>query len=574
MDTVQPMEKKFNRNNFRFSLVMLTAVFFFVFKLFYANSDTFDVLFFTWCFESCVFFWIFVLSAALERIKMVKRFFLPEVIFCFLFVVQYGATFFYNYYFQEAAVRKFSLLDVDPDSIAYFFENVLPGRVALFFFLSFGVLGVIAFFARRVCIRIHNAVFLVCLAVVTSGVVWVASSRANFPTPLVNLCRDICEIWSHAPLDNAEKPTLPCSVEKLNRSIQGGIKIQSPYKKVLVFVLEQITRQHLDESVSKLPPDSFFQKYKGQFHEYDRFYASNQDSRTGELSLLTARFIPYEAYTEDGRDHYLFLSRLNSLVDLMNENGYQTAIAASQTEEELVVSDLHWKHKFYLTQEEISQAKGTLCFNPYEFEHSCEDKMLLERLTNFVAKNEKVFLFQTIVWGHSYDYYNETKKSEVQYVSEYLGQLIARLGSMNLLGETLLVVTSDHGIRDKGFEADPATYRIPLIFVHAANEKKSTPSLFSQIDFQNILLSEMTGDASLLPSNDFVMFVGPTSTSLVGAITKEQDFLLIRNRKRFQYVLANVNFQTGASPKGRETPLAILTLFENYRDHFNSKDFR
>jgi predicted AlkP superfamily pyrophosphatase or phosphodiesterase len=261
----------------------------------------------------------------------------------------------------------------------------------------------------------------------------------------------------------------------------------------------------------------------------------------------------------------------------MNHNGYETAYAASETEAEEVVFDLPWKHKFNLTDDDYKQAKGYLCFNPYQFEHSCEDKILLERLIDFIKHHEKVFLFQEELFGHCSVYYDAAKKNAVEYATEYLEQVVNRLKSEHLLDETLIVVTSDHGIRDRGYEKNLSVYRIPLIFIHPGYEYTEHSQLLSQIDFKDIFLNELAGNTGSLPDNEFVLFMGPTTNPLFGAITNQFDLLLIKNRRWFSYVLMHSNFQDEekppAPPRNPESPYAFLSLLDRYRTYFQSKNF-
>jgi hypothetical protein len=76
-------------------------------------------------------------------------------------------------------------------------------------------------------------------------------------------------------------------------------------------VLEGAPLYKFFEDTNSSQQYTFFQKYKNSSHYYLNFFTNNQDSRTGLLALLTSRFIPFTAYTDEGLNNYLFLSEKN-----------------------------------------------------------------------------------------------------------------------------------------------------------------------------------------------------------------------------------------------------------------------
>jgi Sulfatase. len=566
-----------DHTQFQFSLVIVTIAVLLPFKFIFAKIEPPALLLSTWCFEACIFLWIYIAGALLGRIRIARRLHLAVFVFFLLFLAQFIMGFGYAYFFKEATERRLSLLDVNIDSFDFFFSNMLPWygfvvSIALFVFLI-----LIALFLKRVLTPPKITKLTGWVATISLIMGMNITLMKDFPSPLVDFSNDVVEIWIHQTIKAPEKPIVAYPVEQLNKNVDAEIRIQSSIKKIIVFVLEGAPLYKFFEDTNSSQQYTFFQQYKNSSHSYFNFFTNNQDSRTGLLALLTARFIPFMAYTDEGLNNYRFLSEKKSLVDIMNHNGYETAYAASETEEEQVVFDLPWKHKFILTDDEYEQAKGYLCFNPYQFEHSCEDIILLDRLIDFLKNHEKVFLFQEELFGHCSVYYDVAKKNAVEYGTEYLEQMVNRLKSEHLLDETLIVVTSDHGIRDRGYENNLGVYRIPLIFIHPGYEYTEHAQLLSQIDFKDIVLDELAGNTGSLPDNEFVLFMGPTTNPLFGAITKQHDLLLIKNRRWFSYVLMNANFQDDeqlpAPPKDPDSPYAFMTLLNQYRTYFQSKSF-
>src|SRR6185369_7055658 len=117
---------------------------------------------------------------------------------------------------------------------------------------------------------------------------------------------------------------------------------------------------------------------------------------------------------------------LPSLLDPFKRMGYRTVFAVSQTGLEVVVRDLPWDAYIHLHDNELAALKKTkLCFEPYEFENSCEDTALLPKIFDVIDHNDKLFLFQEFIWGHAYEYNEASGRTNAEYYSSYVDQVIA-----------------------------------------------------------------------------------------------------------------------------------------------------
>jgi Sulfatase len=340
------------------------------------------------------------------------------------------------------------------------------------------------------------------------------------------------------------------------------------FDKVLVFVMETMTSAVMDQQKAVLPSSTFVHSARATSHVFNRYFASNQDSRTGMLSMLGSRFIPFEAYTEEGRDHYMKLGERSSLVDQFDKLGYRTAFAVSQQEIELVVGDLPWHSKIHLEEGDVSRLQGEyLCFVPYEFEHSCEDRALLPRVLDFIDQNERVFLYQEFIWGHASEYNKASGRTNTEYYSTYLDAVVRHLQKTGQLERTLIVLTSDHGFRDKGLQNDLAVYQIPLLFHAAGFTGQEDARLFSHLDFKDLLMHELLPAAPAPEESSFVLVIGPTGTSFLTVLTQPGQMLLMKAREGERYLVHAAGYRD--APDSHRNAGDFLRLFDDYLTYFS-----
>ncbi|HEX5658080.1 MAG TPA: sulfatase-like hydrolase/transferase, partial [Polyangiales bacterium] len=370
----------------------------------------------------------------------------------------------HTYFFESAAERRFSLLNVDLRTLRYFFANVLPVRGVL---LLLGLLASMHLGAYLLSRRTFPKPLPLSITGLVALALFVGLLRVNppLPSPIADLAGDLGErLFAPRLAVDRSRPARfsPRAIDRSGVPAHGAAR----YDKVLVFVMETMNSDLMERETKLLPADTFVHNALPHAHRYEQYYATNQDSRTGMLAMLTSRLIPYEAYTEVDRDHYMFLGERPSLVDAMKHEGFRTAFAVSQEEVEIVVGDMPWDDVIHIEEGEIDagRMKDKLCFVPYEFEHACEDLALLPRVLAFLDQNPRAFLYQEFIWGHDAEYNQASGRTNTDYYSRYLDAVLAHLAETGALERTLFVLTSDHGIREKDDQRRRETYRLPLWF--------------------------------------------------------------------------------------------------------------
>jgi hypothetical protein len=471
----------------------------------------------------------------------------------------------YTYFFKESTGRHYSLLNVTMSEVRLFVQELLPLTGWLLLVgLTVAALAAAAWSRRymRVDSMRRPVLGSVLVAVVASALAW---TTPDVPHPAMDIARDLKGRNAESPIAVADDTAPVPSFALFDRSAMPAAPIKTRFKKIIVIVMESMPFDTYHEELAPLPKKSFLNRVEARGHSFDRYYTPNQDSRTAMLDMLVSRFIPYEAYDDEGLTHYKSVSRLGGLPAALHANGYETSYVFAQQDSETVVSDLPWQKIMSLRPEEIAKFKTeqhALCFNPFEFENSCEDKVMLPRVVDFVAANNKAFVYQELMWGHALEYNTASGKSNVQYINEYADTLWRLLEKKHLTDQTLLVITGDHGSKAQDRLAMPVNYQVPLFFFAKKMKPRRESGMYTHLDFEQLLFRELEPSRPAVPTTPFVHIVGPTNSQLRAVMDATGNFFVYRQR-------GEQSFVTYASGKGPTKAATHLRMFEAYRRWFN-----
>jgi hypothetical protein len=508
--------------------------------------------------------WLVSEVVAYGRFRWAER--LAGAIFYPILYSSAALVFAHTWFFDAAIERRLTVLDVSLAGIAHFFRAALPpaGYLALILVLLgthlIGYLAIINF--KRPRLGLAAALLLPLFVFALLG----AARSARTPSVLFDTG---VELWQLATLPRLSPQAFARASEAkkaLDKSAGAPAFLETPFKKIVVLVMETMTEQRWREEGKSLSAESFLHAGRAHTHRYWRYFPNNQDSRTGMLNMLMSRLIPYEAYGEEDVAAYEGLKNQLSLVDDLKRLGYRSAFAVSQVALEEIVTDLHWDERLHLDPAEIERSRrGLLCIEPDEYENGCEDLALLPEIIDFLRKHDKAFVYQEFIWGHAHEYNAASGKSNAAYYSNYVDWLTRALSELGLLDQTLIVLTSDHGFRDKSKQAELAVYQIPLLFYATRFSPQSDGRLFSHTDFKHLLFDELAGTKKVGESPR-VMIVGPTGSGMLASIESDGGFVLMRRRGALNMLLE----QRPAGQRARE-PGQLLYLFEQYRSAFDAR---
>jgi hypothetical protein len=564
-----------SRTGFALALVLSAFVGFAAFRFHVVGLDRADDLWIGLSVEACAWATLWLLYAAAMRSEHKSIRSPAALLFYVLFYFSAGLIFAYTFFFDSAVERRMSLLDIDFAGMGYFFANVLPPKGWAVLVTLVVVAHAGAFALRNTRLAPPLSAALVGIALLGGFALVRAQSAPRVATPLYDIVHDVWELAVTPRVVVDAKTRAYGAPQSLDKSKNAPSELVTPYKKVLVFVMETMTAEKLAAESAKLGKDTFFLRERPHLRSYGRYFPNNQDSRTGMLDIVGSRLIPYEAYTDEDTARYEHVKNAPSLVTRFQKLGYKSAFAVSQTDLEPVITELPWDQIIRLTDPEIERARKTkLCFTPYEFEHSCEDLVLLPKVLDFIAQNERVFLFQEFIWGHAWEYNGASGRTNADYYSAYLDKVVEALRERGLLEETLIAVTSDHGFRDKGLQGELSVYRIPLMLYATKFTAQHDDRLLSHLDFKDILFDALMPGSTRVADNDYVMIVGPTGTGMTAALTKSHDFLLVKRRGDARLLVTHKNVgpkgDGEAPPEKPEAAEQLLKMFDGYRDGFGA----
>jgi hypothetical protein len=558
------------RCNFRCSLVLAAVL---VTTLYKARVVRFARpldLFLACTVDALVWAWLFSATEfVLGRTKGTLRRGLSLAFFP-LFYVLLACDLAHASFYDVATERRFSLFDVDLTSLGFFLRHVVSGR----WLLAAGAFALVIHGAawwlssRNRGYPVRRSLLGLCAATVL--VVTAATSAPRVPSPLFDTVRDAYDLVTLTQVVPRPSTRPERFLAALDKSATDS-EVRAPaFTKILVFVMETVPTKDFESERSRLPAAAFFRAMDEHTHRYDRYYATNQDSRTGMLDMLGSRLVPYEAYTEYGLRHYTFLSRKSSLVPRFNELGYATVYAASHADREAVLRDMPWKRLLTLPEARVRAASSKyLCVTRYEFEHGCEDLALLPDVLAFIDGHERVFMLQEFIWGHDPEYNELSGRTNADYYSAYLDAVVAHLRATHVLDDTLIVLTSDHGYRSRSKLGQVSSYELPLLFFSTRFSPARSPELRSHLDFKDLLLFEAGARERPVATNPFVLNVGPTGAGTLAVVTENEQLLLFKTRENLAFVLDDHRRDGGAAGVA-ESPGVLLGAFREYRRRFDA----
>ncbi|MFT3927417.1 MAG: sulfatase-like hydrolase/transferase [Myxococcales bacterium] len=487
-----------------------------------------------------------------------------------------GLVFAHTWFFDAAIERRLTVFDVTSAGVAEFFREVLPaaGRLALLVWLGFAAL--LGWGLGRVLRTppLPAQAFAAWLALALSVAIWGARAP-RVPSVLFD---SAAELWAIVSLPKLE-PTRDQAARKLARELTPGPSDQLPsraqagtgplpFRKLVVLVMETMTSSRMADESRALPAATFVHSGLSHAHRYAQHVPNNQDSRTGMLNMLFSRLIPYEAYTDQGLAGYAGLSRKPSLVDRLQALGYRSAFAVSQVALEEVVRDLHWDQFLHWSEAEIEQQRARfVCLAPDIYENGCEDRALLPKVLAFLSEHERAFVYQEFIWGHAPEYNERTGLTNTAYYSAYVDALLAGLRARELERDTLIVLTSDHGFRDKSLQTQRWVYEIPLWFFSADAVPSERRTLTSHADFERLLMRELGLGASAARDAP-ALVVGPTGNGMLTALG--EGAALVSMRRRGPLTLLVRDSAPNSEDLGGLDAAQLLGGFELYRQDFDA----
>lgn len=340
--------------------------------------------------------------------------------------------------------------------------------------------------------------------------------------------------------------------DSIHQDVNDGITAAASvtnYRHLLLLVLEGITSQEFEQEFLKIP-DGFYAQHKDHAVYFERYYATNLDSYTSLIAMLTAIQTPYRAYADSSL--YERVNDAMNLTGILRSQGWHTAFFSTYQYQPFVPTRAAWNDIFDMTNLPVD---GTwISLGTSKMEAATEDKAALPTLVATVRQHEHAFVLHELVYGHSPAWRAATGKTTLQYYDEYLRDLIRMLSEEDLVKDSLVVVVSDHGDRAKAADAD--NYRVPLLVVGEHIQAQRQSEMFNHLDLPQLILHYGANTRFPEPRNQVVV-VGSTEKWIYGTITNDGDFLFINDSRG-----------TVMSQDGNITPSDVQHAFQTRLNEF------
>jgi len=319
-----------------------------------------------------------------------------------------------------------------------------------------------------------------------------------------------------------ERPPTPVS-ESIDRKLAVTI-LQDPAAPTHIFllVLEGVTSLDFERDFLG-KPDGFHAGHRDRALYFSRFHATNLDSYTSLIAMLTGIQVPYRAYADE--DSYVAVNRAGNLARALRGAGFFNVFVSTYAHQPFVPTREDWDR--VLDRSSLPTLEGWVSLGSSRMEAATEDRAALSTIVDLAQSHEKCFILHELVYGHSTEWRAATGQSQLSYYDLYLTELASALERTGLLERSLLVIVSDHG--DRARSSDAENYRVPLLIVGVGVPAGSDGEFRSHLDLPAIVAAAM-GRTALPPPRASQFLVGSTERWVYGQLRSEGGYLFIDDR--------------------------------------------
>ena len=364
------------------------------------------------------------------------------------------------------------------------------------------------------------------------------------------------EVVSRLGSDGRAVPSLKRPVsgsDGLTRSVSSALDLANSFRAdhVLLIVLEGVTAQAFENDFMA-QKDSFYERVKTRAAYFSRYYATNLDSYTSLIAMLTSVQVPYLAYADESL--YGAINNASNLTRTLRAQGFRTLFISTYAHQPFVPTRNDWDR--VMDRGDLVSLDGWVSLGSSRMEAATEDRAALPAIFEFMEAGNRSFVVHQLVYGHSPEWRAVMGNSQLAYYDLYLSDILDYLLAKGLDSRTLMVIVSDHGDRAKASSIE--NYRVPLLVVGNGVSPLTDDGFRSHLDMQAIVAHYLTGTA--FPSAREELFVvGSSERWVYGQISKEGEHVFIDDR-------------TGQilSLNGNRDPVQVYRLFQAIVNKFGS----
>lgn len=288
---------------------------------------------------------------------------------------------------------------------------------------------------------------------------------------------------------------------------------------VFLIVLEGVTSADFENDFVN-EDSKFFSRVSERAMYFRRYYATNLDSYTSLIAMLTSVQVPYRAYADESL--YGAVNQTANLTRSLRDLGFFTLFVSTYAHQPFVPTRNDWDR--VLDRGDLPSLEGWVSLGSSRMEAATEDRAALSTVVDTAAAHPRTFVLHELVYGHSTEWRARTGQTQLAYYDAYLRDLFDQLEAKGLGPRSLLVIVSDHGDRAKASVAE--NYRVPLLVVGAHVPPGGDAEFRSHLDLQSIVASYLTKTALPRPRTETYV-IGSTERWVYGAIKATGDYLFI-----------------------------------------------
>jgi len=288
---------------------------------------------------------------------------------------------------------------------------------------------------------------------------------------------------------------------------------------VFLIVLEGVTAADFEREFLG-NGQGFYGARRDQALYFSRYYATNLDSYTSLIAMLTGVQVPYRAYADDGL--YAAVNSAENVTRLLRHAGYHTSFVSTYQHQPFVPTRADWDR--VLDRTGLPSLDGWVSLGTSRMEAATEDRAALSTIVGLAAANDRTFVLHELVYGHTTEWRATTGQTQLAYCDQYLRELSAALENQGLLDKSLFVVVSDHGDRARSSDAD--NYRVPLLIVGPKVVAATDAGFRSHLDLPAIMFAAMQ-QRELPAARSSQLLVGSTERWVYGQVWPDGSHLFI-----------------------------------------------
>jgi hypothetical protein len=321
---------------------------------------------------------------------------------------------------------------------------------------------------------------------------------------------------------------------------------------VVVIVMETVegsrfTREILENN------KTFIGSRRSEFRYFSKYFTTNLDSYTSLVAMIASVFVPFPAYSDP--EMYSGVRNAPNLAAAFRRSGAACMYISTAMNQPFIPSSGDWNST--LTRKDIPDDPSMAHIDSPPIESAVEDRAARPAIMDFMRKNPRSFIVHECVFGHTQQWLDLTRKSQLEYYDQYVRELTENITALGLSGKTLFILAADHGSRQDPAEIE--NYRVPLIMWGPGVKAGDDGRFLSHLDFGGLIYEAFSGKP--WPASDKpLLTVGHSGKWVYGEIRPDGAYQFLDNSRG--HIIGH---------GGSLEPLKLAENFQRYLEFFKNR---